>query len=99
MALFTIKGVKEIRDAYKLLPKRVANKVVRQGIRKGLRPMKSAVERNAPGPKTVKTGATGKRDSRGRFVSISRTRNTGRTARSVKIRARKNRKRGQIALD
>src|SRR4051794_8491302 len=74
MAVFTIRGVEEIRRAYKLLPRRVANKVVRQGIRKGPRPMKAAVEANAP-------------------------RHTRKTARSVKVRARKKRRRGDIAID
>jgi HK97 gp10 family phage protein len=74
VATFTITGVREIRRAFELLPKRVANKVIRQGIRKALRPMKARVEALAP-------------------------RHTGKTARSVKIRARPNRRRGQIAVD
>jgi|GEM_PF-1421754 len=45
---YTITGVKEIRNAYRLLPKKVANKVVRQSIRQALKPMLSHAKRTAP---------------------------------------------------
>lgn len=52
-AQFTIKGLKEIQRAYRELPKRVASKVVRQAIRKALKPMQAEVKARSP------RGATG----------------------------------------
>jgi HK97 gp10 family phage protein len=48
MATFTITGVKEIQRAYRELPKRVANKVVRQAVRKALKPMQAKVKELSP---------------------------------------------------
>lgn len=45
---FEITGVKELQRAFKELPKRLANKVVRQSIRKALAPIKEAAFANAP---------------------------------------------------
>jgi HK97 gp10 family phage protein len=50
---FTLTGVKEIQRAYRELPKRFANKVIRQAIRKALKPMAARVKELTP----RKTGA------------------------------------------
>ena len=48
MAKFTITGVKEIQRAYRELPKRAANKVVRQAIRRALKPVQAKVKELSP---------------------------------------------------
>lgn len=45
---FGILGVREIRKAYQNLPKKVANKVVRQAVRTSLKPMHQAAKQDAP---------------------------------------------------
>jgi HK97 gp10 family phage protein len=45
---FTITGVKEIRRAYRELPKRLANKVIRGAIRKALKPVAARVKQLTP---------------------------------------------------
>lgn len=45
---FTVSGVKEIQRAYRLLPKQVANKVVRQSMRTALKPMLAEAKKDAP---------------------------------------------------
>lgn len=45
---FEIRGIKELERAFKELPKRLANKVVRQAIRKALGPVKTQAMANAP---------------------------------------------------
>jgi HK97 gp10 family phage protein len=45
---FTLTGVKEIQRAYRELPKRLAGKVIRQEIRKALKPMAERVKELTP---------------------------------------------------
>jgi HK97 gp10 family phage protein len=71
---FTITGLNEIKRAYRELPKTVANKVVRQAVRKAVKPIAAKVKELTP-------------------------RDTGRLAKATKVRARKGRKRGTIAID
>ena len=47
-AQFTIKGLKEIQRAYRELPRRAANKVVRQAIRKAIKPVQAKVKDLSP---------------------------------------------------
>jgi HK97 gp10 family phage protein len=52
VALFTIRGLKEITRAFDVLPDRLAKKVLRQAIRKALRPIFAEVVAKAPEGKT-----------------------------------------------
>jgi HK97 gp10 family phage protein len=45
---FTITGVRELQRAYRELPKRLANKVVRQAVRKALKPVAAKVKELTP---------------------------------------------------
>jgi len=70
---YTIDGVKAIKRAFAELPDKVAKKVVRQEMRKSLKPVAARVKSLAP-------------------------KRSGSLARAIKLRAKKRRKRGQIAL-
>ncbi len=48
MPEFYIKGLKEIQRAFEELPKNVARKVIRQNLRKSMKPMQSRVDADAP---------------------------------------------------
>lgn len=69
-----VTGVKDIDRRLKLLTPALQKKVVRQAVRKSLKPVAAAVKAEAP----VRTGAT---------------------KAAVKVRARKSRKRDEIALE
>jgi|SRR5215207_3726894 len=73
-ATFTITGLKEIQRAYRELPKTVASKVIRQAMRKAVKPVAARVKELTP-------------------------RDTGKLAKATKVRARKKKKRGVIAID
>jgi HK97 gp10 family phage protein len=45
---FTITGVRELQRAYRELPKRLANKVIRQAVRKALKPVATRVKELTP---------------------------------------------------
>lgn len=46
--LFTVAGVSELRRAFAELPEKLAKKVIRQSIRKGLKPIQAEAQRLAP---------------------------------------------------
>lgn len=66
MASFKIDGVNEIQRAFRELEPKLAKKVIRQAIRKGLKPVLAAARRNAPSKsgalrKLIKIKAAAKR--------------------------------------
>lgn len=50
---YSVSGVKEIQRAYQLLPKKVANKVIRQAVRTALKPVLIETKAQAPKGKTL----------------------------------------------
>jgi HK97 gp10 family phage protein len=84
MATFYIDGVKEIKKAFRELEPKLARKVIRQAIRKGLKPVLAAVKRNTPVSSRPGSAAAGHAP--------------GELRKMVKLRASKKRKRGVIGL-
>src|SRR4051794_5781842 len=84
MARFYIDGAKEIKKAFRELEPKLARKVIRQAIRKSMKPVLAAVKRNTP----VGSGShsPGTRHAPGDLRKM------------VKLRASKKRKRGVIGL-
>lgn len=96
---FSIVGAKEVKRAFRELEPKLARKVIRQAIRKGLKPVLTAARRNAPvSHPGGKTGVG--RDSQGRFVSLAREsgHSPGELRKSIKLRASRKRKRGVIGM-